>query len=139
MEGVGEHALLASFCSLSNRRRLSASKSSCCLKSLNWVRRGLCCCCCCWLRECCCKRGERASSGESLYKERGSKRGSCKFIGRGWNGWKVVGGGLGGEVEVEEEVGEVADSVEMFSGEGERDEEIFNGREYGVGWGNVRG
>ena len=63
------------------------------------------------------------------------------MIGRGWNGWKVlVGGGLpGGEVEVEEEVGEVADSVEMFSGEGEREEEIFNGRLYGVGWGSVKG
>ena len=62
------------------------------------------------------------------------------MIGRGWNGWKLVGAGLpGGELEVVEEVGEVADSVEMFSGEGEREEEIFRGRLYGVGWGNVSG
>ena len=91
------------------------------------------------MRECCCKRGERASKGERRYKERGSKRGSCRLIGRGWNGWKLVGGGLGGDVEVEEEVGEVADSVEMFRGEGEREEEILRGRLYGVGWGNVSG
>ena len=41
-----------------------------------------------------------------------------------------MGGGLGGEVEaVDDEVGEGADSVEMLRGEGEREEEIFRGRE----------
>ena len=123
--GDVEQALLASFCNLSKRRRLSASKSNCCLKSLNWVSSGLCCC---WLSECCCRRGESARRGERRYKERGSKRGS--WSGRGWNGWNDVGGGLGGEVEaVDDEVGEVADSVEMLRGEGEREEEIFRGRE----------